>query len=136
MEELIAEYRHVSFVFMTGHLNGGGSIGTLHQANEHIRNHCITNDRILYDFADIESYDPDGLVNYMELHANDNCDYDSDGNSSLDINWAVEWQDSHTEGVDWWKSGAAHSQHLNGNLKGYTAWWLWARIAGWGGNSQ
>jgi hypothetical protein len=28
---------------------------------------------------------------------------------------------------------AAHSQPLNGNLKAYSAWWLWARLAGWPG---
>ena len=31
--------------------------------------------------------------------------------------------------------GAAHSQPLNGNLKAYAAWWLWARLAGWTGNA-
>jgi len=131
MEGLIADYPDVDFVFMTGHLNGGGEDGILNLANEHIRNHCITYDRILYDFADIESFDPDGLVNYMPLLCNDNCDYDSDDNGTLDRNWALDWQGSHVEGVDWWPSGAAHSQHLNGNLKGYAAWWLWAVLAGW-----
>ena len=132
MEGLIADYPNVHFVFMTGHLTGSGAGGTLNLANEHIRNHCITNERILYDFADIESYDPDRLINYMELLANDNCDYDSDGNGSRDKNWASDWQGSHIQDTDWWASGAAHSQHLNGNLKGYAAWWLWARLAGWG----
>ena len=131
MDGLIADYPDVAFVFMTGHLAGTGATGMLNLANEHIRDHCRTYDRILYDFADIESYDPDGLVNYMELLANDNCDYDSDGSGSLDRNWALDWQGSHIEGVDWWPSSAAHSQHLNGNLKGYAAWWLWATLAGW-----
>jgi hypothetical protein len=131
MEALIVDYPSVTFVFMTGHLTGTGPTGLLNLANEHIRNHCLTHDRVLYDFADIESYDPDRLVDYMELDANDNCDYDSDGNGSLDANWALDWQGSHIEGIDWWPSGAAHSQHLNGNLKGYAAWWLWATIAGW-----
>jgi hypothetical protein len=131
MEGLIADYPDVHFVFMTGHLNGTGEDGQLNLANQHIRNHCITHERILYDFADIESYDPDELLYYMPMLANDNCDYDSDGNGSLDANWALDWQSTHIEGVDWWPSGAAHSQHLNGNLKGYAAWWLWAALAGW-----
>ncbi len=131
MEELITDYPDVSFVFMTGHLDGSGEEGLLNLANEYIRSHCITHDRILYDFADIESYDPDQLVNYMPLLCNDNCDYDSDNNGSRDRNWALDWQATHIEGVDWWPSGAAHSQHLNGNLKGYAAWWLWAVLGGW-----
>ena len=131
MEDLIADYPAVQFVFMTGHLDGSGANGLLNLANQHIRNHCLAHDRILFDFADIESYDPDHLVHYMPLLCNDNCDYDSDGNGSRDRNWALSWQATHVEGVDWWPSGAAHSQHLNGNLKGYAAWWLWATLAGW-----
>ncbi len=133
MEELIADYPDVHFVFMTGHLTGSGSTGQLNIANEHIRNHCRTNNRILYDFADIESYDPDGSENYMGLNANDNCDYDSDNNGSRDRNWATDWQNSHNEGVDWYSCSSAHSQSLNANQKAYAAWWLWARLAGWDG---
>ena len=139
MEDLIADYPAVQFVFMTGHLNGTGATGQLNLANEHIRAHCITHERILYDFADIESWDPEWLdpswsgngTNYMQLMANAECYYDSDGNGSRESNWAQAWQDAHTQNEDWWASGAAHSENLNGNLKGYAAWWLWAHLAGW-----
>lgn len=131
MSQLEVDYPGITFVYITGHLDGTGATGNLHLRNEQIRTYCRNNNKVLFDFADIESYDPDGLVNYMELMANDNCDYDSDGNGSRDKNWAVDWQNEHTEGVDWWASGAAHSQHLNGNCKGYAAWWLWASLAGW-----
>jgi hypothetical protein len=116
---------------MTGHLDGTGADGNLNVRNNQIRSYCLQNNKILYDFADIESYDPDGLVNYMALHANDNCDYDSDNNGSRDRNWATSWQYTHTQGVDWFSCSAAHSQALNGNRKAYAAWWLWAKIAGW-----
>jgi len=103
MSQLEEDYPGITFVYMTGHLDGTGINGNLHQRNEQIRNYCRVNNKVLYDFADIESYDPDGEVNYMELMANDNCDYDSDGNGSRDRNWAIDWQNSHTEGVDWWR---------------------------------
>ena len=64
------------------------------------------------------------------------CDYDSDGDGNPDRNWATAWQNSHTENVDWYNCSPAHSQALNGNLKAYAAWWLWARLAGWPGLSD
>lgn len=133
MAELEEEYPDVKFVYMTGHLDGSGLSGNLHLRNEQIRNFCNINKKILYDFADIECYNPDGLY-FGDKKPNDACDYDSDNNGSLDSNWAIEWQDSHTQGVDWYSCNSAHSQPLNANQKAYAAWWLWARLAGWDGN--
>ncbi|MBN1926541.1 MAG: hypothetical protein JW798_11975 [Prolixibacteraceae bacterium] len=129
MNDLEAEFENVVFVYMTGHLDGGGIEGTLNRNNNKIRDFCNENNKILYDFADIESYDPDGQTNYMALYANDNCDYTDSGGEER--NWATEWQQSHTKDVDWYSCSAAHSQALNGNLKAYAAWWLFARLAGW-----
>ena len=134
MSALERDYPQVKFVYMTGHLNGGGAAGNVNVRNNQIRAYCRTNNKILYDFADIESYGPGGTTNYMELFANDNCDYDSDGNGSLDRNWATDWQTTHTQNVDWYACSAAHSQALNGNRKAYAAWYLWARLAGWSGS--
>ncbi len=134
MNGLEEDYFNVYFVYMTGHLNGTGATGNVNVRNNQIRNFCIANDKILYDFANIESYDPDGLVNYMALLANDNCDYDSDGNGSQDRNWATVWQNSHTVNVEWYNCSPAHTQALNGNRKAYAAWWLWARLGGWDAN--
>lgn len=129
MSVLEETYYNVKFVYMTCHLNGTGETGNLNLRNEQIRNYCHANNKILYDFADIESYDPDGLVNYMPLNANDNCDYDSDDNGSRDKNWATDWQNTHTQDVDWYSCSCAHSQPLNGNLKAYAAWNLFSEIA-------
>lgn len=131
MSSLESDYPDVKFVYMTGHLDGSGETGNLHLRNQQIRNYCLANDKILYDFADIESFDPDGLSDYMVLSANDNCDYDSDGNGSRDANWATAWQGGHTRDLDWYDCGSAHSQPLNANRKAYAAWWLWATLAGW-----
>ncbi len=126
MNQLESEYPHVKFVYMTGHLDGTGPQGNLNLRNQQIRAFARANNKILYDFADIESFDPNGLTNYMTLYANDACDY------SGGRNWATAWQNSHTPGVDWYTCTAAHTQPLNANQKAYAAWWLWARLAGWG----
>ncbi len=133
MTDLEADYPGVKFVYMTGHLDGSGLNENLHFRNEQIRNYCRDNNKILYDFEDIESYNPDGTY-FGDKIPNDACDYDSNGDGVQDANWADQWQNAHTLGVDWFDCSAAHSQPLNGNLKAYAAWWLWARLAGWSGN--
>ena len=130
MSQLEIDYTDVNFVYMTGHANGTGETGNLHLRNQQIRNYCIVNNKVLYDFYDIECYDPDGSY-FGDKLVNDNCDYDSDGDGSRDANWAIEWQNSHTEGVDWYNCSSAHSQPLNANRKAYAAWWMMARLAGW-----
>jgi len=129
MNQLELEYPDVTFVYMTGHLDIWAD-ALLKANNQQIRDFCINNNKVLYDFADIESYNPDG--NYY-LYATDNCDYYSSPGGTCLGNWAIEWQNSHTEGVDWYICSAAHTEALNGNLKAYSAWWLWCRIAGWNG---
>jgi hypothetical protein len=132
MSSLETDFPGVKFVYMTGHLDGTGLTGNLNTRNEQIRNYCQTNNKILYDFADIESYNPEGKW-FGDKSPNDACAYDTNGDGTLDGNWAIEWQKSHTQGTDWFNCNAAHSQPVNANMKAYAAWWLWARLAGWNG---
>lgn len=132
MSSLENDFPGVQFVYMTGHLDGTGLTGNLHLRNEQIRKYCNENNKILFDFADIETYDPDNTW-YGDKKPDDACSYDSDGNGTRDRNWATDWQNSHTSGVHWFNCSSAHSQPLNANLKAYAAWWLWARLAGWDG---
>ncbi len=130
MGQLEEAYPGVTFVYMTGHVDHWDDANNK-AANDSIRNYCLHNNKVLYDFADIESYDPDG--NYYEF-PHDNCDYySSEEDYSADGNWATEWQNSHTEGVDWYSCSSAHSEALNANRKAYAAWWMFCRIAGWEG---
>jgi hypothetical protein len=126
MNKLESEYPDVKFVYMTGHLDGTGVSGNLNIRNEQIRKYSRENNKILFDFADIESYDPDAHC-YLDKGADDGCNY----NGGLN-NWAVDWQNSHRKGTDWYECGSAHTEPLNANQKAYAAWWLWARLAGWG----
>jgi len=123
MTSLESAYPKVRFVYFTGHLDGTGWSGTVNQNNETIRAYVREYGKILYDFADIESYDPDGN-GYLELNANDNCDYDGG-------NWCTAWQAAHPG--EWYEVTTQHSQSLNGNLKAFAAWHLFARLAGWDG---
>ncbi|MBU0637437.1 MAG: hypothetical protein KKB50_01125 [Planctomycetes bacterium] len=125
MTGLINDYPDVTFVYMTGHLNGTGVEGNLNARNNQIRDHVIATGGVLFDFADIESYDPDGN-GYLHLYANDNCDYWLDGQQH---NWAIEWCDAHPGECS--TCSCAHSQSLNCDRKGRAYWWMLARIAGW-----
>jgi hypothetical protein len=127
MSQLELDYPGVTFVYMTGHVDHSADAATK-AGNQVVRDYCFENNKVLYDFADIESYDPDGT--FFEF-ANDNCDYYASASGPLLGNWAIEWQDSHTVNVDWYDCPSAHSQPLNANQKAYAAWWLWVRIAGW-----
>jgi hypothetical protein len=125
MAALEQDYPNVVFVYMTGHVNIWDDAANK-AACVAIRNWCAGNDRVLYDFNDIEHYDPDGT--YFP-YVNDDCStYAGPGGSSTG-NWATQWQNSHTEGVDWYNCGSAHSEPLNANQKAYAAWALWIRIA-------
>ncbi len=137
MDQLEQQYPQVKFVYMTGHLDGTGSGGNLNQRNEQIRAFCRERRKVLFDFADIESFDPDALLDYRERLADDNCDYDSNGDNRRDHNWATDWHNAHPGSALAQHASAcgscAHSQKLNCSLKGRAFWWMMARLAGWSG---
>lgn len=131
MAQLERDYPHVTFVYMTGHVDHSDDNDNK-AANQVIRDYCKANDKTLYDFADIESHDPDGV--YYPF-PNDNCDYYASRTGAKLGNWATAWQDSHTVNVDWYSCESAHSEPVNANQKAYAAWWLFARLAGWSGQA-
>ncbi len=129
MAQLRADYPAVKFVYMTGHLVGSGAEGNLNQRNNQIRAGVQASGGVLFDFADLESYDPNGLW-VLPLYANDNCDYWVGG---VQHNWASEWCAAHPGDPLCASCDCAHSQPLNCNRKARAFWWMLARIAGWPG---
>ena len=121
MNDLETDYPDVTFVYMTGHLNGTGEGGNVNIRNNQIRDYCTANNKILFDFADIESYDPDGNY-FLDKGATDSCNYHGG-------NWADEWCSAHSGECA--SCSCAHSRCLNCQLKGKAFWWMMARIAGW-----
>ena len=103
----------ITFIYMTGNAQAEGSSGYNRWANnEMIRQYCLDNDKILFDFADLDcwsggvqntyAYDPgDGTVQVPSEHA------------------------------DFTGDEAAHTTYISCEQKGRAFWWLVAMLAGW-----
>ena len=124
MEFFEGMYPDIHFVYTTGITNGGWPIWL--RNTEMIRTYCLQNDKILFDFADIESWDPTGVY-YPET--DDSCP------------WCYEWCAEHAEDcinlLERCEAGletcCAHSHGYNCYIKAKAFWWMAARLAGWNG---
>jgi len=125
MSKLEKDYPNIIFICMTGHLDGTGENGNLNIRNNQIREYCRKNNKILFDFADIESYDPNGNY-FLDKAADSECNYLDNG---VQKNWAEEWCNSHPGECS--SCFCAHSHSLSCELKGRAFWWMMAELAGW-----
>jgi len=125
MSKLEKDYPNIILIYMTGHLNGTGEKGNLNIRNNQIRAYCRKNNKVLFDFADIESFDPDGNY-FLDKGADDRCNYLYNG---IQRNWAEEWCNDHPGECS--SCLCAHSHSLNCELKGRAFWWMMAKLAGW-----
>ncbi len=119
-----ADNPNTTAVFTTGPGDYNGERGyAVFLKNQHIRNHVAqSDDRVLFDYADILAHDADGIQNTTTW--NDTAFGDSHTYERMLTAYRVEWDGG---------NGSAHiSQEASVRL-GKALWWMLARIAGWDG---
>ena len=103
----------ITFVYMTGNAQATGSSGYNRWVNnEQIRQYCLANDKILFDFADLDAWSNGAQNTYA---------YDP-GDGSVQVP---------TEHADFIGNEAAHTTYTSCEQKGKAFWWLVASLAGW-----
>ena len=122
MAQLEIEYPGMRFIYYTGHSDGSAPGSTLWQNNDMIRQYVQANQKVLFDFNDMEVYAPDG-----------SGPYNNDGDGYCE--WCEAWCSAHPTAFECQSvpNNCDHTHGLACTLKGQAFWVLIARLAGWDG---
>lgn len=105
-----ADFPDVQFVYCTGNAQTDGAEGyTRYMNNELIREYCLENDKILFDFADLD------------------CWYEGEFNYYIYEGDTIPLQHTAFAGQDL----CGHVNEISNILKGKATWWMLASLAGW-----
>jgi hypothetical protein len=134
MAALEREFPDVTFVYFTCS-TGSGPSGSGNLRNEQVRQFCRDNGKVLFDFADIERWGPDGTY-YPWV--DDACNYYDTSGAKIG-NWAQEWCARNPGACPPYPAChsinledltcCAHTETINCLLKGRAFWWLLAELA-------
>jgi hypothetical protein len=117
MSVLESEFPEVTFIYFTGNAQATGASGyNRWQRNAQIRNFCLANGKVLFDFEDLDSwwYNPGSGQWEQQTYS-----------------W--EGQNVPSEHPQFYGDEYAHTTAESCEQKGRAVWWMMARIAGWDG---
>lgn len=114
MSLLEQAYPDVTFVYMTGNAQATGSAGyNRYLRNEQIREYCRNNNKVLFDFADLDAW--------------------YNGEQST---YSYNEQDISKEHPEYNGNENVHTTYSSCENKGMALWWMLARLAGWNINEN
>jgi hypothetical protein len=115
MTMLEGEYPGVTFIYFTGNAQATGAEGYgRHQRNDQIREYCIANGKVLYDFADLDCWWYNPATSGWEQHT-----------------YSYGGTDVPSEHPQYYGDEYGHTTAESCRLKGRAWWWMMAVLAGW-----